>query len=295
MFTAGIETFLAVVRSQSISKAAKELNLAQTSVSQRLKIIEREFGMTLIERGKGIRQIRLTPAGEEFFKLAEQWSHIERQARILQKQGPTRSLLLGSVDSLNTFLLPTVYRSLTNHDRPIRLSIRTSHSVDLYTEVERRQVDVALVLRELIYPNVHVTKCFSSPMVVLRLATSAQPKSPTVHPSELDVNYGLFMPWGPGFDSWHEYWWDPYSPSCVRLDSITLLLSLIQDYKQWTIIPLWIAIEALKRGNYFIYHLTDPPPDYSCYKLTHKQPTSHALQCLDIFNRYFQQAIQRLI
>jgi len=287
MYTLGIETFLAVVRSQSLSKAAGELNLAQTTVSQRLKVLEQELGITLIERGKGIKQIRLTLSGEEFYKLAEQWSSIWREAKILQAQGPKLSLVVGSVDSLNNFVLPQVYRTLNKHYPPIKLEICTSHSIDLYAEVEKRHVHVAFVLRELVHPNVHVTKCFTTPMVVLRPAITGEQESKLVPPSELDPNHELFMPWGQGFQTWHEHWWDPLSPSRIRLDSTHLLLNLLQDPIQWAIVPMWVAEAALKSGNYFIYRLTDPPPDYICYKITHKNPTSLTLRALEIFDQYF--------
>ncbi len=42
-----IETFLAVARTKTISGAAADLHLAQTTVSQRIKILEEEFGNRL--------------------------------------------------------------------------------------------------------------------------------------------------------------------------------------------------------------------------------------------------------
>lgn len=288
MDTLGIETFLTVVRTQSLSKAAEELILAQTTVSQRLKVLEQEMGITLIERGKGVKRIRLTLAGEEFFKLAEQWSFISREAKILQSQGPRLSLTVGSVDSLNTFVLPSVYRDLSKHQPAIKLEIRTSHSIDLYAEVEKRQVDVAFVLRERVHPDVQVVKCFTTPMVVLRLATTAEPAATTIHPTELDPKYELFMPWGQVFQTWHDHWWDPLSPSRIKLDSTHLLLSLLQDPLQWAIVPLWVATAVLQRGKYHVCRLTEPPPNYTCYKLTHRKPTSINLQALEILSHYFQ-------
>jgi DNA-binding transcriptional LysR family regulator len=295
MYTLGIETFLVVIRTQSLSQAAKELHLAQTTVSQRVKVLEQELGISLIERSKGVKQIRLTPAGEEFFRLAEQWSFIWQEAKLLKAHGPKLSLVAGSVDSLNTFVLPQVYHALNKHYPPIKMEIRTSHSIELYAEVEKRQVDVAFVLRELVHPNVYVTKCFSSPMVVLRLSTTDEQKSTTITPAELNPDHELFMPWGQGFQSWHERCWDPLSPSQIKLDSAHLLLNLLQDPAQWAVVPMWIANAALKRGNYHIYRLTDAPPNYTCYKLTHKHPTSLISQCLDILDQYFQLFVPALI
>lgn len=293
MYSLGMETFLAVVRSQSLSKAAEELCLAQTTVSQRIKVLEQELGIILIERGKGLKQVHLTPAGEEFFKIAKQWSLLCREASALKTRFPELSLVVGSVDSLNNFVLPRIYRALSQHTPPIKLEVRTSHSAELYYEVEKRQVDVAFVLHEMAHANVHVTKCFTSPMVILRLATAAEQETDIVHPSELDQNYELYMPWGKGpFKTWHEYWWNKPSPSQIRLDSTQLLLGLLKDPVQWAIVPTWVAAEAAKHGNYFIYRLTDPPPPYTCYKLTHENPSSMTRCALEIFNTHFDTIVR---
>lgn len=291
MYMPGIETFLAVIRLQSLSRAGKELNLAQTTISQRLKVLETEMGITLIERGKGIKKIRLTPAGEEFFKLAEQWEFIWREAKILQAQGPKLSLTVGSVDSLNIFILPEVYRALSKHHTQIKLEARTSHSAELYEEVERRQVDVGLVSRDLIHPSVNVTKCFTAPMVILCLATKAEQTKKAIHPSELEPGKELFMPWGQGFQTWHDHWWNPNSHLQIKIDSTHLLLSLLQTPEQWAAVPLWVANAAQKHGKYFIYRLTDPPPNYTCFKITHKSPTRLTSQALAIFDQYFKELV----
>ena len=292
----GIETFLAVVHTQSLSNAADKLFLAQTTVSQRIKVLEIEIGITLIERKKGIKQIRLTPSGEEFYKLAEQWSHIWREAMILKEHGQKLSLVIGSVDSVNTFLLPPVYREISSHYPTIKLTIRSAHSEDLYEEVGKGKVDVAYVLRELVQPNVHVSKCFTTPMVVLRLGnTASEQKSFEIHTSELDPNYELMVPWRGPFKVWHEHWWNPLTSSQIVLDSIQILISLLQDPNQWAIVPKWIADATIQRGNYAVYSLIEQPPDCTCYKLTHMHPISQTSKCLDILNNYLDIRIKALI
>lgn len=290
MYHAGIDTFLAVIRSQSLSRAAEELNLAQTTISQRLKVLEREMGIVLIERKKGVKQIRLTPAGEEFVKLAEQWSFIWREAKILRTQGPSLSLAVGAVDSINSFVLPQAFLAIYNDKNPIKLKIHTSHSDELYSEIEKRKVDVAFVLRELIHPNVVVKECFSVPMVVLRRERPAADASDILNPADFAAENELFMPWGRGYQNWHEHWWDPLNSSQVKLDNAHLLLNLLKDEHQWAIVPKFIADNALLRGGYMSNFLSDPPPAYTCYKLVHKSPTSLTKKSLEIFEKHLKNA-----
>lgn len=48
-----IETFLYIVRCQSLSKAADALFISQPTASARLKQLEHELGVVLVERDKG--------------------------------------------------------------------------------------------------------------------------------------------------------------------------------------------------------------------------------------------------
>src|SRR5688500_300015 len=55
-------TFRAVARERSFSRAAEELRLTQSAVSQQVAALERQLGVRLLHRGRG--GVRLTAAGE---------------------------------------------------------------------------------------------------------------------------------------------------------------------------------------------------------------------------------------
>lgn len=290
-----METFLVVVQSQSLTKAAKELHIAQTTVSQRLKVLEKELGLKLIERGKGIKQISLTPSGEEFYKLAEQWRFIQESTKTLQAQGPKLGLVVGSVDSINTFVLPPVYESLINYGTPFDLSIQTLHSAEIYEKIESRQIDVGFVVRDRVHPNVIVKKVFTNPMVGLCLKRNPKAKSQKVHPSELNPDHELYMPWGHEFQNWHDHWWGGLPSTAIKLDSTHLFMKLLKNSDQWAVVPQWIANQALTTGNFSVFQLTDPPPDFVCYKLIHRRNTALKQQALSVFDQFLQSSISSRI
>lgn len=289
MFPHAIDTFLEIVRTGSQSAAADALNLTQTSISKRIKALEDELGMQLLERGKGIREVKLTPSGEEFLRIAEQWHLLSREVKILSSQGPRLSLTIGAVDSLNVFVLPRLYRELHSEHPSMKIEIRTLHSDEMYEKIEQRQLDLAFTLRERSSPNVNVEVFFSSPMVVLGLQDKKYKPGRKVRPQDLSADHELFVPWGRQFDSWHDHWWDPLNPSRIKLDSGHLILSMLHHPVQWAIVPRWLAKATVSRGPYMIRELTDTPPAYTCYKLTHKQPTAGTSRSLDIVNRHSAQ------
>ena len=66
-----LQYFLAVAEEGQITKAAKNLHMAQPPLSQQLKLFETELGVQLVERA-GSRKIRLTDAGHLLRSRAEQ-------------------------------------------------------------------------------------------------------------------------------------------------------------------------------------------------------------------------------
>ncbi|NRB38057.1 MAG: LysR family transcriptional regulator [Pseudomonadales bacterium] len=61
-----IKTFVTLVESQSISKAAENMDVAISAVSRRLKDLESNLGVQLIQRTT--RKMHLTEAGEKFYQ-----------------------------------------------------------------------------------------------------------------------------------------------------------------------------------------------------------------------------------
>jgi len=64
-----IKTFVALVESHSISKAAEKLGVAVSAVSRRLKELESHLGVQLIQRTT--RKMHLTEAGEKFYQRCD--------------------------------------------------------------------------------------------------------------------------------------------------------------------------------------------------------------------------------
>lgn len=65
-----LTTFLAVAETMQMSEAARILYLSQSTVSQTILDLEREFGAELFQRNP--RQLTLTPKGMIFREQAQQ-------------------------------------------------------------------------------------------------------------------------------------------------------------------------------------------------------------------------------
>ncbi|MBT9778066.1 LysR family transcriptional regulator [Clostridium sp. MCC353] len=67
---------IAIAKKRNMTKAAEELYVSQSSLSQYLTKLEQEVGTPLFYRAKG--ELTLTPAGELYVKAAEQVIHIQK-------------------------------------------------------------------------------------------------------------------------------------------------------------------------------------------------------------------------
>ena len=284
MYILGIEAFLAIVATHNLTKAAEILHLTQSSVSQRLKTLEQELGYSLIERNRGLKQITLTPEGEEFILLAEKWNALWRETQSLQSN-PGLSLAVGAVDSMNTYVLPDIYQKIIRDYPSLRLKLVTGHSNELYDLMERQVVDVAFVLHERIVRSLNITPFSVEDMVVLRLASASNQSLAVIEPADLDPHEEIRHDWFPAYQIWHDKWWDPIKPSHLFVTNGRMVLSLLKTPTQWTIVPLSIARSATVDGRYVMQRLSDPPPDRVCFKLTHKFQKPSTKKGLEFFER----------
>ncbi len=80
-----LRMLITVARCRSITKAATELHIKQPSVTQQIKLLEKEYGVKLYEINFG-RGIELTQAGRLFLKYAKKiLSHVDNLERDVRR------------------------------------------------------------------------------------------------------------------------------------------------------------------------------------------------------------------
>lgn len=95
--TSSVECFLVIVEQESFTRAARKLGIAQSAVSQKLRRLEDQLGICLIERTS--RSLKLSGDGVRFMPFARQMIAAEERARQAAKEiagGAAHTLRLGS-------------------------------------------------------------------------------------------------------------------------------------------------------------------------------------------------------
>lgn len=277
-----IEAFLMIVKTGSITAAAQRLYVTQPALSRRIHALERELGYPLMTRGKGVRAVELTPEGAAFVSVAEKWKGVWREALDIGKADRNQAFHVASVGSVSTYLLPEVFRLFMAENPECRLTFHQYHSAESYEHVGEGRADLALISDQMFSRTVETVPLFKGEM---RLVTSLEIPEP-VHPSFLDPQKGIQLPWNPEYEIWHDYWFGAVSRARVRLDQMSLMEYFLEEKDSWVVAPSYIAAVLRQKDHLKEYRLLDGPPDIIIYYLMKKnRRMEYADRFLDCLNR----------
>jgi len=138
-------TFVEIVSTGSFIKAAERLNVAQTTVSARVRLLEQQLGRPLFVRNKA--GATLTSAGEQFLRYAPSFVQLWQRARqqVAVPKGHRAVLTVGSEVSLWQPLLAAWVRMMRRTHPDIALRVHVDVPQDLITHVAAGLVDIAIM------------------------------------------------------------------------------------------------------------------------------------------------------
>lgn len=136
---------LAVEKSKSFSKAAKELYISQPSLSASIKRIETEIGAPLFDRSTS--PLSLTEIGERYVECAHEISSIEENFR--NYVGDSMNLLAGEIkiggsSMFNSFVLSGLISNFNKEYPNIEFNILEEHSQNLINMLIDGKLDISI-------------------------------------------------------------------------------------------------------------------------------------------------------
>jgi DNA-binding transcriptional LysR family regulator len=164
-----LEYVIAVAEEQSFTRAAARLHMAQPSLSRQIRLIERELGVPLFDRGPGQSVVSLTSDGEALLPFVRRvMADVEStsaEARALSGMVHGR-LSIGATPSLITRVLaPALVEFHASHPG-IELLVVEAGSRQLVPQLASGEVDLALVVLPVTDPLVATTPLFEDPLVL---------------------------------------------------------------------------------------------------------------------------------
>jgi len=138
-----LATIEAIAEHGTFAAAGNALGLSPSAVSLRIKALEQEIGVTLIDR-RG-RPATLTPEGRLLCTYSGRLREILRDIDSIGRADHVRGqLVIGAVPTTLSFLLPPTLARLRRVHRELELQVRSGLSGELAASLRQGEIDVAL-------------------------------------------------------------------------------------------------------------------------------------------------------
>ena len=251
-----IETFLAICQYETVSRAAESLYITQSSLSIRLKALEKKLGGMLFYRRKGGRKMVLTAAGRQFYALSVQYEALLKQMMQVCQETPA-SLRVSSLNSVDTFLLPAVYTRFSQRYPDIKLEIQDLDRPAASISIQNGDTDLAFTSGKNTCEGVREKLAFIEPMVLI---CSDNDRQGPVRKEDLSVENEVYIGWSQQFSHWHLQTFGDEHPR-LTVSIMPHLQQFMERKGFWSIVPISVAIGLAKNCPIRQVETAFPLPD----------------------------------
>jgi len=146
MINQTLKVFVTVVDKKSFTLAAESLHMSQPAVSNYIKKLEEELGVTLIDRSGKL--LKLNPAGEIYYHYANEMIGIdERMQHLIQdlqneSKGPVH---IGASYTYGEYILPKMIAQLIRRHPGIKPDVSISNSASIIRMVDSHDLDIGII------------------------------------------------------------------------------------------------------------------------------------------------------
>jgi DNA-binding transcriptional LysR family regulator len=159
--------FVAVAEHRHFTRAARDLAVAQPSVSKQVRLLEQELGAPLFHRMRG--NVTLTPAGEALLPWARRvLADLDAATdEVHELAGLQRGRLsVGATPSVTTAVLPRALARFRASYPGIDVKLREAGSQDLVRDLVAGLLDLALVILPVRHPSLVTTPLLKEELVL---------------------------------------------------------------------------------------------------------------------------------
>jgi DNA-binding transcriptional LysR family regulator len=185
-------TFLEVVKTGSFVNAATNLNLTQTAVSARIRVLEQNLDRQVFIRNKA--GAKLTPAGEQFFRFATSLVQVWDRARRAVAIAPGQETVVAIGAELSQWnpLMRQWLLWMRSECPQIAISAHIDSADRLMEQVQEGTLDLAILYAAPVRPGVVAELLFEERLVLVRTTPIDGPLRPEDH---------VHVDWGEEFDA----------------------------------------------------------------------------------------------
>jgi len=256
-------TFLAALETGSFLRAAEKVNVAQSTVSTRIKALESMLGQELFERNKS--GAIPSQAGKDFARHARSIVRIWDQAKLSLALGEDQKkmLAIGGQPSLWDGFLLKWLPWMREHAPEVAIRAQmVASSPALMQQMLDGILDLVILYRPQARPGFVIKQIFEEHLVLV----TSEPSSRT-----LEEDRYIYFDWGPEFQADHALNFPELSTPAMNLNVGSLGISFLLENKASGYFPLRIAEPYILTGELQV--LDDAPvftyPTYAAFSEDH--------------------------
>lgn len=140
-----LKTFLAVAKHGNFTRAAGDANLAQSSLSDQIQVLEEELGVQLFERSR--QGVTLTPAGDTLKAYAEEILALNDEAKAAIRAAAGlggQTLAIGTLETVAAEKFAPFLSRFREAHADIGLTLKIAGSGELQRRLEDGSIDIAI-------------------------------------------------------------------------------------------------------------------------------------------------------
>ncbi|WEG14424.1 LysR family transcriptional regulator [Pullulanibacillus sp. KACC 23026] len=235
------ETFVTVVESGSISKAAEQLTTTQPSVTRRVQLLEEEFGVPLFDRiGK---RLILNKAGSLLFERAKlmlkNFSQVRDDIRMLD-EADRGNILIGAGLTINQFVLPTFLYFFHKKYPKMTYKLVSGNSRHVLEKLLNYEIDVGLITTDIDHEAIERLPLKTSELVLIAPFATVFPERALL-PDDLREHSLITYQQGTGFRRFIDELFKDIGlsqlPIRLETDSIEVMVKMVENEMGLAVVP----------------------------------------------------------
>lgn len=141
-----LRSFVFVVDAGGFTRAGERVHRTQSTVSQQIKRLEEDVGQPLLNRSG--RDVTPTEAGERLLSYARRLLSLAEEARdVMARPGHQGAVRLGIPEDFAAYRLTRLLAAFSRSHPALRLDVRADQSLYLKRDLDRGEIDLALLKR----------------------------------------------------------------------------------------------------------------------------------------------------
>ncbi|MEM9008868.1 MAG: LysR family transcriptional regulator [Cyanobacteria bacterium P01_F01_bin.86] len=164
--------FRVVAEELNFTRAAKRLQIAQPPLSRQIQRLEKELGVTLLQRTQ--RRVQLTASGQVFLEHCQQiLAQVETGILATQRaaRGETGRLVIAFEGSFNYELVPLLVKAFCSQFPDVELILQEMSSGEQLQALSSDRLQLGFLIPSMPTDDLEIETLFSEPLVVALAAT----------------------------------------------------------------------------------------------------------------------------